>query len=297
MHEQNNSFVKIDNIEFFDVNDFELIDISVSGNDNTFWVSTDGIQWVLTHNSEYPDIDSDFGDRDLLIKLLKQKFGDDNIVPISNYNTFQLKSLVKDVSRFYGISFEEVQSATRTVEQEVRKATLKVGDDKNLFELKLDDALKFSQSFKEFMDTHPEVLAPIKTLLKENRSLGKHAGGVIIADNVPQRMPVIKSRGELQTPWQEGMHVKELNVLGWQKFDLLGLETMRIIKHAIELIIRRHAGAKLKLEFENCTVECYENDEILLRNGSWKRASSLMRSDDVKEPVSIRAGYMIDYTR
>ena len=28
-----------------------------------------------------------------------------NIVPISNYNTFKLKSLLKDVSRFYGIDF------------------------------------------------------------------------------------------------------------------------------------------------------------------------------------------------
>ena len=55
-----------------------------------------------------PDIDTDVSDRDLLIELLREEFGDLNVIPISNYNTFKLKSLVKDVSRFYGIPFAEV---------------------------------------------------------------------------------------------------------------------------------------------------------------------------------------------
>lgn len=191
---------------------------------------------------DFPDIDSDFADRDKLIYLLKEKFGNLNVLPISNYNTFQLKSLVKDISRFFNIEFGEVNNALAPVDSEVRRKVLKQGDDKNLFELKLEDALEHCQRFSDFMDAHPEVLGPIETLLKENRSLGKHAGGVIVAEDIVQRMPVIMSKKELQTPFVEGMHYKHLNELGWIKFDLLGLETLRIIERCIELILQRHHG-------------------------------------------------------
>ena len=199
--------------------------------------------------SEFPDIDSDFSDRDLLITLLKERFGELNVIPISNYNTFQLKSLVKDVSKFFhseddddGLDFQTVNSVLGPLDAEVRKKVLKQGDDKNLFELKLEDALEHSPRFREFMDDHPEVAEPIQVLLHENRSLGKHAGGVIVSEQVPERMPVIMSRKEVQTSWVEGMHVKHLNEIGWVKFDLLGLETLRIIERCIELVLQRHEG-------------------------------------------------------
>lgn len=205
-------------------------------------------RFINRNRVEAPDIDTDFADRDLLIKLLKDKFGDLNVLPISNYNTFQLKSLVKDVSKFFhtddddGLDFQTVNSVLGPLDAEVRRKVLKQGDDKNLFELKLEDCLEHSPSFKQFMDDHPNVAGPIKTLLHENRSLGKHAGGVIVSENVPQRMPVIMSRKEPQSPFVEGMHYKHLNELGWIKYDLLGLETLRIIQRCIEFILKRHEG-------------------------------------------------------
>jgi DNA polymerase-3 subunit alpha len=48
------------------------------------------------------------------------------------------------------------------------------------------------------------------------------------------------AKGECQTPWVEGMHYKHLEEFGWIKFDLLGLETLRIVQRAIELILQRH---------------------------------------------------------
>jgi DNA polymerase-3 subunit alpha len=38
------------------------------------------------------------------------------------------------------------------------------------------------------------------------------------------------------------MHYKHLEEFGWIKFDLLGLETLRIIERTIELILQRHHG-------------------------------------------------------
>lgn len=252
-------------------------------------------RFINRNRVEFPDIDSDFADRDLLIKLLKQKFGDTNVVPISNYNTFQLKSLIKDVARFFhrddddGLSFQDVNAVLAPLDDEVRRKVLKQGDDKNLFELKLDDCMQHSTRFKQFMDQHPDVAEPIRVLLHENKSLGKHAGGVIVSENVPDQMPLIMSKKEVQTPFVEGMHFKHLNELGWIKFDLLGLETLRIIQRCVELIIKRHAGKKVELAFGKRKITCYENDQILLSDGSYKRINDLTDDDDVDDCLRVQS--------
>jgi len=253
-------------------------------------------RFINRSRSESPDIDSDFANRDLLIKLLKKKFGDTNVVPISNYNGFQLKSLIKDTSRFFhredvddGLSFQEVNTILTPLDEEVRRKVLKQGDDKNLFELKFDDCMEHSKPFRAFMDAHPEVATPIKTLLHENKSLGKHAGGVIVSEYVPERMPLIMSKKEAQTPFVEGMHYKHLNELGWIKFDLLGLETLRIIERSIEFIIKKHAGKRLKIQLESGdSFECFENDFVMLSDGSFKRAQDLEADDDINNPLRIK---------
>jgi len=189
-----------------------------------------------------PDIDSDIGDRDKLIELMRESFGNNNVIPISNYNTFKLKSLIKDIARFYNIPFEEVNAALAPVEDDVKKEVFKPGVDKNLFVLTYEDAMKYSKSMQDFVAAHPEVAEPIEILFKQNRSLGRHAGGVIVSENVAERMPLILARGEPQTPWVEGMHYKHLEEFGWIKFDLLGLETLRIIERCIHLILQRREG-------------------------------------------------------
>jgi DNA-directed DNA polymerase III PolC len=202
-------------------------------------------RFLSKHREECPDIDTDVADRDLLIDLMKDKFGEDNIVPISNYNTFKLKSLVKDISRFYGIEFDEVNQALKSADRDVMNATRSRGDNKSLFTLHFDDTMKYSTPFREFIERHPEIAEPIEVLFKQNKSLGRHAGGVIVAERIKERMPLILARGETQTPWVEGMHYKHLEEFGWIKFDLLGLETLRIIQRAIELILQRHEGVEV----------------------------------------------------
>lgn len=189
-----------------------------------------------------PDIDTDVENRDLLLSILRDKFGGENIIPISNYNTFKLKTLIRDVSRLYDIPLEDVNAALKTVEKEVLNATKKVGDDKNLFVLTYEDSYEHSPSFRDFIDRYPHVSESIKVLFKQNKALGRHAGGVIISERIADRMPLILAKGEQQTPWVEGMNYKHLEMLGWVKFDLLGLETLRMIRRTIELILQRHAG-------------------------------------------------------
>jgi len=195
-------------------------------------------RFLSVYRKGAPDIDTDLADRDKVLEQLRNFFGFENVVPISNYNTFKLKTLAKDIGKFYGVPFEETNAATRTVEDDVRKATTKHGDDKNLFVLKYEDAIVHSPSFKAFIDKYPQIAESIQVLFKQNRSLGRHAGGVLIADDLPDKMPLITSGGEPQSPWVEGVNFKHLEYIGnFIKYDLLGLETMRLIERTIELIL------------------------------------------------------------
>jgi DNA polymerase-3 subunit alpha len=247
-----------------------------------FITDLDPLKWDLpfarflsVYRKGAPDIDTDLADRDKVLNELRKFFGWENVVPISNYNNFKLKSLVKDLGKFYGVPFEEVNAATRTVEDEVRRAISRQGDDKNLFNLMYADAVGFlcedlvnkrlksvctgcspdcdkpvSPSFKGFIDRHPQVAESINTLFKQNRSLGRHAGGVLIADDLPSKMPLVTSKGkggerEPQSPWVEGLNAKHLEKIGeFIKYDLLGLETMRLIERTIELILIKGGNPK-----------------------------------------------------
>ena len=196
-------------------------------------------RFLSIDRSDAPDIDNDVADRDELINLLRQKFGNDNIIPISNYNTFKLKSLIKDVSRFYGIEFSEVNKALAPLERDVRRGRKGDADAEDSFDIGIKEAIKYSDSLRGYLEKHPEVIEPIGVLFKQNKALGRHAGGVIISENIPQQMPLIMARGELQTPWTEGMTNKHLEEFGWIKFDLLGLETLRMIERTIEQILKK----------------------------------------------------------
>lgn len=235
---------------------------------------------IVVHNT-------DLSDRDKVLDELRDFFGFENVVPISNYNLMKVKSLVKDLSKFYGIPFEEVNKATKTVEDSVRKATMKHGDDKNLFVLTYDEALKYDAPFREFIEKHPDVGESMNTLFKQNRSLGRHAGGVLIADDLPSKMPLITSKGEPQSPWVEGVAVKTLEKVGnFIKYDLLGLETLRLIERAIELIFIKNRKERgwFEFELENGEKKCFYGDQIAkTSNRGNVMIRELTSNDDVLE--------------
>jgi DNA polymerase-3 subunit alpha len=65
----------------------------------------DPIEWDLPfgrflsiYRVGLPDVDTDVSDRDKILDVMREQFGNTNVVPISNYNTTKLKSLTKDIS-------------------------------------------------------------------------------------------------------------------------------------------------------------------------------------------------------
>lgn len=187
--------------------------------------------------SSMPDIDFDCADRDLLVQTLKKEFGEENVICITNYSTFHLKSLIKDLSRFYSIPYEEVNTVLKISEKEAREATKRKGSDTSGWKLTYEAAKEHSQTFKNFIEKYPDIIKHLEILLEQNRNLGKHAGGVLISENIQTKMPLIMVKGEQQTPWAEGQNAQTLSPLGFTKFDLLSIATLKIFERTIELIL------------------------------------------------------------
>ena len=229
-----------------------------------------GLLWsrfLGRHRTSWPDIDTDAGDRDALIDASRELFGDDAVIPVSNFNTLKLKSLIKDISKFYGIDFGEVNKMTGPLQDEVMKHAKDENQEKSVFVLKHEDCLKYSKGYREFMEKYPEVGKHVETLFMENRSIGRHAGGVIIAppDELASTMPIIGVRGDLQTPWTEGMNFRNLEDNGFLKFDFLGLTLLKDVENCIGRILKKQGNpdptfADIK-EFFDSHLNCRFNQQ------------------------------------
>jgi len=193
----------------------------------------------------YPDIDTDAADRDVLIDAARELYGSDAVIPVSNFNTLKLKSLVKDISKFFNVPFDEVNAVTNPLQDEVEPHARDEDQEKSVFVLKHDDCMKFSPTYRAFMEKYPDVEEHVNALFMENRSIGRHAGGVLIANarDLEKTMPIIAARGELQTPWTEGMNFRNLEDNGFLKFDFLGLTLLKDVENCIARILRKKGNS------------------------------------------------------
>ena len=187
---------------------------------------------------DYPDIDYDVASPMDLKDLLIEEWGENTVAPISNWNTLQLKSLIKDVSKFYEIEFKEVNIVTsRMISEATPRAKKKHGIKAGMYIPTWEEVLEFSDTLIAFLKKYPQIEKHVKAMVGQYRSCSRHAGGVVIAEDLDKHMPLINSGGVVQTPWSEGQNVRQLEPMGFIKFDLLGLTTLRMIEGCIERIL------------------------------------------------------------
>ena len=193
--------------------------------------------------TDYPDIDYDVSDSMTLKEKLVEMWGADCVAPISNWNTLQLKSLIKDISKLYNIPFTEVNTVTSIMIREATPlAKQKHGIKAGIYNPTWEEVIEFSPALQTYLAKYPAVKTHVEGLVGQVRSCSRHAGGVVIAENLDKNMPLINSGGVRQAPWAEGQNVRHLEPMGFIKFDLLGLSTLKMMEGAIYHILRRHHG-------------------------------------------------------
>ena len=190
---------------------------------------------------DYPDIDYDVSDPMELKEVLINEWGSNTVVPISNFNKLQLRSLIKDISKLYDVPFTEVNAVTSKMMAEATPLAKRFhGIKAGVYTPTFEEVMEFSHSLKSFLNKYPNIKTHVEALMGQVRSVSRHAGGVVIGENLDKRMPLINSGGVTQTPWGEGQHVRQLEPMGFIKFDILGLSTLKMIEGAIYHILKRH---------------------------------------------------------
>jgi len=200
-------------------------------------------RFLRSDAKDYPDIDYDVSDAFGLKEILAEEWGDTTVVPISNFNTLQLRSLIKDIGKFYGVPFVEVNNVTsRMVYEATPKAKDKHGIKAGVYVPTFEEVMEYSESLQSFLRKYPHIKTHVEALVGQKRSTSRHAGGVVIGEDLDKHMPLINSGGVVQTPWSEGQNVRHLEPLGFIKFDLLGLSTLDMIQSAVGHLLKRHKG-------------------------------------------------------
>jgi DNA polymerase-3 subunit alpha len=200
-------------------------------------------RFLRSDATDYPDIDYDVSDSMVLKEKLVEMWGEDCVAPISNWNTLQLRSLIKDISKLYNIPFTEANTVTSVMIREaIPEAKKKHGIRAGVYNPTWEEVMEYSTSLQNYLNKYPAVKARVEGLVGQVRSCSRHAGGVVIAEDLDRSMPLINSGGVRQAPWAEGQNVRHLEPMGFIKFDLLGLSTLKMMEGCIEHILRRHHG-------------------------------------------------------
>lgn len=198
-------------------------------------------RFLRADDDAYPDIDVDIEDPMEFKEYLVEMWGSDSVAPVTNWVTLKIKSAIKDLSKMEGIPYGEVNDVTTKMDAEAVPAAKKAAGIKSgVYEPSFDEYKQYSQSFSEFLSKYPQLEHPIKSMLGANKAISRHAGGLIVGDNLGSTLPLIRSKGVIQTPWHKDL----LEPMGFIKFDLLGLGTLRMMRSCVERILKRETGKK-----------------------------------------------------
>lgn len=197
-----------------------------------------------------PDVDVDFciEGREKVIQYVKNKYGHDKVGQIITFGSMQAKGVIKDVARALGFSFEDANSITDLIPEEL-KITLK-------------DAFDQESRLRDLCDKNPKIaeLFDIAARLEGlTRHSSKHAAGIVISpDPIADVLPIYIPAKSNDIVTQYGM--TELELLGFLKMDFLGLKNLTLITDIIQLIKKNH---NVNIDVTNLNLQDDKTFELL----------------------------------
>ncbi len=173
-----------------------------------------------------PDFDIDFciEGRDRVIRYVEERYGRDRVAQIVTFGTMAARAVVRDVVRVLGLAHGFADRLAKLIPFEIH--------------MTLKRALEEEPELKNWYAADENVRTVIDLAQKLEgrvRSVGKHAGGVVIAPRaLTEHLPVFSD------PESDGFITQfdkdDLEHLGLVKFDFLGLKTLTIIHRTLKTI-------------------------------------------------------------
>ncbi|MDR1025661.1 MAG: DNA polymerase III subunit alpha, partial [Treponema sp.] len=172
-----------------------------------------------------PDFDLDFCNerREEVIQYVTEKYGRERVGQIITFGTLGAKQVIKDVARVLDISINDSEMITKLIPKDP-KITLAKAFEK---EPKLREV--------EQDPRYTELFSLARKLEGLNRHSSIHAAGVVIGkSDLVNYVPLYRDHktGSVATQYTMGF----LEQCGLVKMDFLGLKTLDLIKHTVEII-------------------------------------------------------------
>ncbi|CAI8355026.1 MAG: DNA polymerase III subunit alpha [Opitutia bacterium UBA7350] len=183
-----------------------------------------------------PDFDIDFcmRRRDLVVNYVREKYGKDRVANIITFGTFGAKMVVRDLARVNEIEYHQANKIAKMIPDELN--------------ISLDASLKKSPQLQKEVKENPVAQSIIdqgRVIEGMVRNTGKHACGVIIADQeITNLVPVTLQEGDLTTQYPKGPSEE----LGLLKMDFLGLKTLTVIDDAQTYVRKNRSLADFDIE-------------------------------------------------
>jgi DNA polymerase-3 subunit alpha len=172
-----------------------------------------------------PDIDIDFciKNRDKVIEYVSEKYGRENVSQIITFGTMKARAVIRDVGRSLNMSYAEADRIAKLIPEGIN--------------ITLDEAIEAEPQLKaleEGTDDERRLLRVSRSLEGLSRHASTHASGIVISDRpLVEYLPLFKGpNGEVMTQYT----MDQVAQLGLIKFDFLGLKTLTVIQHTVDLI-------------------------------------------------------------
>ncbi len=171
-----------------------------------------------------PDIDLDFETerRGEVIEYIRDKYGKDNTAQIVTFGKMKAKMAIRDIGRVLELPLSDVNQIAKMIQDGPK--------------VELQSEIDTNSELREAIKQKPERKKLIEFALKlENnvRHTSMHAAAVVIAPRqMTEFMPLYKTKDDIVTQFEKD----EVEEVGLLKMDILGLNTLTIIKNIIDEI-------------------------------------------------------------
>ncbi|MDD3288458.1 MAG: DNA polymerase III subunit alpha [Alphaproteobacteria bacterium] len=184
-----------------------------------------------------PDFDVDFCQerRDEVISYVQSKYGADRVAQIITFGKLQAKAVLRDVGRVLAMPYGYVDKISKLVPSNPANPVT------------LQQAIDGEPQLKKLRDEDDAVKQLMDIALKLEglyRNASTHAAGVVIGDRpLVELVPLYRDPSAALPATQFNM--KTVEMTGLVKFDFLGLKTLDVLQHAVDLLEARGVSVDL----------------------------------------------------
>lgn len=189
-------------------------------------------RFIDINRTDLPDIDIDFSDtkRHMVFDYLKDKYGVENVCKIGNVNTLQAASVLAQVGKKFGISYNETN--------QIKNSLIEYTSADERYGKGLDDTMSKTEPGKQFRARYPEAAECLANIEIHPSHAGVHAAGIIVCNDEIIDYCTVTEDGVAQLDKPDSEYLCLL------KIDALGLRTLGIIEDAGVITAQELYGLK-----------------------------------------------------